>query len=188
MLWSDDENSNLNEQQLAKIEIIEVVHYKAGTSIIKKGELGKIFYMIKEGTTTVTDLAAGATMADATLSAGAYFGEMALMNDSPRTATIIAKSDVTLLCLSREAFQNVLGPLKEVMDHNGNMRLLDTVFLFQAGLTVKEKEMVYKSFQFEVAKKGQAIVTEEKKATSSTFSKAENVMLSRTPRVRRVSW
>ena len=74
------------------------------------------------------------------------------------------------------------------MDHNGNMRLLDTVFLFQAGLTVKEKEMVYKSFQFEVAKKGQAIVTEGEKATSSTFSKAENVMLSRTPRVRRVSW
>ena len=168
LLWDaqDEDKSNLNEQQLAKIaEIVEVVHYKAGTSIIKKGELGKIFYMIKEGVTTVTDLAAGVTMADSTLTAGAYFGEMALMSDAPRSATIVAKTDVTLLCLSREAFQNVLGPLKEVMDHNGNMRLLDTVFLFQAGLTTKEKEMVYKSFQFEVAKKGQAIVNEGEKGS-----------------------
>ena len=42
LLWDADNeaNSNLNEQQLAKIaEIVEVVHYKAGTSIIKKGEL-----------------------------------------------------------------------------------------------------------------------------------------------------
>ena len=60
------------------------------------------------------------------------------------------------------------------------MRLLDTVFLFQAGLTVKERDGV-QIIQFEVAKKGQAIVTEEKKVTSSTFSKAENVMLSQRP-------
>ncbi len=163
LLWDseNEERSNLNESQLAKIaEIVEVVHYKAGTTIIKKGEAGKIFYMIKEGTTMVTELASGKPMADGTLVAGAYFGEQALMSDAPRNATIVAKTDVTLLCLSRELFQSVLGPLKEVMDHNSNMRLLDTVFLFQAGLTNKEKELVYKSFTYEVAKKGTPIVHE----------------------------
>ena len=163
LLWdsNNEENSNLNESQLAKIaEIVEVVHYKAGTTIIKKGEMGKIFYMIKDGTTVVTELSTQKEMKDGTLGAGSYFGEQALMSDAPRNATITAKTDVTLLCLSRELFQSVLGPLKEVMDHNSNMRLLDTVFLFQAGLTNKEKEMVYKSFTHEVAKKGVPIVQE----------------------------
>jgi CRP-like cAMP-binding protein len=163
LLWdnNNEEMSNLNEAQLAKIaEIVEVVHYKANTTIIKKGDIGKIFYMIKEGTTTVTDLSTGKPMSDGNLGAGAYFGEQALMSDAPRNATIMAKTDVTLLCLSRELFQSVLGPLKEVMDHNSNMRLLDTVFLFQAGLTNKEKELVYKSFNYEIAKKGVAIVHE----------------------------
>ena len=43
------------------------------------------------------------------LKPGSYFGELALMNDAPRTATIKAISPVELAVLSREDFKEILG-------------------------------------------------------------------------------
>jgi serine/threonine protein kinase len=50
------------------------------------------------------------------LGAGEYFGELALLNDEPRAATISAKVDLSCLVLTREDFKNLLGPLKDIME------------------------------------------------------------------------
>lgn len=144
ILWNKEKPamSNLTIEELSKIaEIVEFTSFKAGEHIIRKGSIGKIFYMIKDGHVVVKNKGidnSGVTLADTSLGPGTYFGELALMKDTPRAADVLAKTDCQLLCLDRETFMNILGPLQEVIDHNSNMRLLDSVSLFQ--LLTKKRE------------------------------------------------
>ena len=165
LLWnaSSPANSNLTEEQLGKIaECVEVSKFSAGDQIIRKGSMGKLFYMIKEGHVVVKNKGvggAGEALADTNLGPGTYVGELALMRDVPRAADVLAKTDCILLCLDRDTFMNILGPLQEVIDHNANMRLLDSVTLFQL-LTKKEKRAVYDNFEPEFFAKGEKIIEE----------------------------
>jgi cAMP-dependent protein kinase regulator len=43
--------------------------------------------------------------------AGDYFGELALLKNEPRAASIIAKTDLKLASIDRESFKRMLGPL-----------------------------------------------------------------------------
>ena len=49
---------------------------------------------------------------------GDYFGELALLNDAPRAASVIAKTDVTAAILGREPFSRLLGSLEGIMRRN----------------------------------------------------------------------
>jgi MFS family permease len=72
----------------------------AGSVVIREGDPGDRFYMIEDGTVSV---AAGG-LPIATLGPGGYFGEIALLRNVPRTATISAETDLRLLALEREDF------------------------------------------------------------------------------------
>ena len=118
----------LTEVQLQKIcDAVEIVPYAADSQIIKKGCIGNIFYMIKEGTVKVTDI--GSKFADEYLKAGDYFGERALITGEPRAANVHAVTACTLMALDRDAFNSLLGPLSELLSHNMNMRILTSVKL-----------------------------------------------------------
>ncbi len=67
----------------------------AGTVIVRAGEIGDRYYAIASGEVEV---------AGRTLGPGSGFGEIALLRDVPRTATVTAASDVTLLALERDEF------------------------------------------------------------------------------------
>ncbi len=95
--------------------------------------------MIKSGTVRVHDV--GSQFADQTLTAGDYFGERALITGEPRAASVSAVSEVVVMALDRESFNNLLGPLKEVLDHNMNIRVLSSIKLFE-NLTMQEKAKV----------------------------------------------
>ena len=49
------------------------------------------------------------------LKPNSYFGELALLNNKPRTATIVAKTPLHVDSLDREAFNRLLGPLDAIM-------------------------------------------------------------------------
>ena len=102
-----------------------------GDTIIQKGTEGNVFYLIKEGTVRVSDVGDGKTYLDHDLGPGEYFGERALITGEPRAANIQAFTNVTLMALDRLSFDSLLGPLKEVLNQNMIVRVLDSLKWFK---------------------------------------------------------
>jgi hypothetical protein len=73
----------------------------AGTRIIREGDSGDRYYLLAAGSVRVTE--AGSHRRDIDV-AGAGFGEIALLRDVPRTATVTAATDATLLAIDRASF------------------------------------------------------------------------------------
>jgi len=78
--------------------------YDAGTAIVSAGETGHGFYLIAQGRAEVKR--DGRTIR--TLGPGDYFGEIALLYDRPRTATVEAKGPTTCLILTQWDFKGIL--------------------------------------------------------------------------------
>ncbi len=96
-------------------------HFEPGDVIFCQGDLGDSVYVIQRGECDVIKEDAGAARTVATLYAGDYFGEMALLSDKTRNATIrartamelilIPKRDFATLCRSVPAFDEVFKEL-----------------------------------------------------------------------------
>ena len=63
--------------------------------MFRKGDHGDRFYVVEEGEVEIEGTAHGP---------GSFFGEIALLRDVPRTATVTARTDVRLLTLDRDEF------------------------------------------------------------------------------------
>lgn len=85
------------EQILAHLGRVEI---PAGEILIREGDFGDRLYMIVEGEAEVTR--DGVHVADLTV--GGHVGEIALLRDVPRTATVTARTAIKLLTLEREPF------------------------------------------------------------------------------------
>ncbi len=79
---------------------LEAVTFLAGEVIVREGAVSDLFYVIVSGSVEVTQ--DGRVLR--TESAGEFFGEIGLLRDVPRTATVTATSDTALLALERGDF------------------------------------------------------------------------------------
>lgn len=75
--------------------------YKAGERIISAGEPGLCMYVILSGSARVSSSAGGNDVEFALLKAGDFFGEVALVDDGPRSADVTATEDCDLLAITR---------------------------------------------------------------------------------------
>jgi CRP-like cAMP-binding protein len=82
--------------------------HPAGSVIVRQGEPGDKFYVIKSGTLEVRSEGQGASRALNTLDSGDFFGEIALLTGETRTATVVALTDSELYSLGQEDFQRVI--------------------------------------------------------------------------------
>jgi hypothetical protein len=85
----------------------------AGAPIFREGDAGSEMYIIETGTVDILRESRGGEPL-ATLEAGDFFGEMAVLEDQPRFATAIARSPVRLLRIDRAAFGDVLSQNVEI--------------------------------------------------------------------------
>jgi CRP-like cAMP-binding protein len=79
--------------------------FAAGETIIREGEQGDTFYVIESGRVQVTTAQGGAERVVAERGPGEYVGEIALLMDMPRTATVRALTGTRVLALSKSDFE-----------------------------------------------------------------------------------
>lgn len=102
------------EARASLAEAFEVVQVPAGDALIRQGDVGHHLYVLARGSVSVRSEAAGHL---ATLDQGDFFGELALVDRAPRTATVTATTWVTALRLRREDLQVVLAREPQVLAH-----------------------------------------------------------------------
>jgi len=97
--------SACSREELAKLaQLFDEVERPAGSVLVREGDPGSEFYVIVDGTAT-------ATIGDnyvATLSSGDFFGEMSLLDRSPRAATVTADFDLELLVADARSFATLV--------------------------------------------------------------------------------
>jgi len=87
--------------------ICNIVNYKAKETIIKQGETGDEFFIIRKGDASVNVTTPDGNKKVADLKTGDYFGEKALLRDEPRSATIIAETELQTFRIKRKDFQEL---------------------------------------------------------------------------------
>ena len=100
-LFSDCSQRDL--QTIARV--VREIPHRAGTIIAREGEPGVGLFIILDGT---ADVSIGGRK-KASLGAGDFFGEIALLDGGPRTATVTAKTDLNLLGLTEWVFRGLMS-------------------------------------------------------------------------------
>jgi ATP-binding cassette subfamily B protein len=101
----------LNEAQLeALVSKFICERVLAGHEVLREGDHSELFYVIARGVVTVTRQ--GQKLGE--MSQGDEFGEMGLLNDAPRNATITAMTDCLFLTLTRKHFFDLLEDSPDV--------------------------------------------------------------------------
>jgi ATP-binding cassette subfamily B protein len=100
----------LDDDARAKIVTRMVVdHFEPGEVIVRQGEIGECFYFIARGRVGVSITSeAGASLQLRSLVDGDYFGELALLDNTVRTATVTAQTPTVTLSLSKDDLESLL--------------------------------------------------------------------------------
>ena len=103
--------SGLRKKELTEIaKYCREAKYSPGSVLISQGEQGLGLFILTKGTVRITRANSpdGAEEVLGTAGAGDVIGEMALLDDLPRSATVTAVDDVTVLILPFGEFRNIL--------------------------------------------------------------------------------
>ena len=108
--------SNLKDKDLAAIEsLVKERKYAKGEIILKQGDEGIGLFIIKKGKIKVSKtLASGKTLDIAVHSDGEYFGELAMLDNKPRTATVTAIEDTEVYIMTYWEFKALLESKPEI--------------------------------------------------------------------------
>jgi len=101
----------LSEQNIESISSdLNQVFFKEGDTIFEEGDLGDCLYIIEKGAVQVVidQPESDEKIVLSTLSQGDYFGEMALITGEPRSAAVVAITDVELLQLDKKGFDQLI--------------------------------------------------------------------------------
>ena len=117
---------NLVQLRVFRTEKVDRAHYEPGEVIVRQGEIGDRFYVVGKGAVEVIREEGGRSTALATLGPGEYFGEVALLKDLPRTATVRALEPTDVLAIGRGDFRAVashLGAFRQQIEGRLDERL-----------------------------------------------------------------
>ena len=87
---------------------LEPMELFTGETVFAEGERGASFYIVERGLVVFSKSSGGGSLEVGRVGPGEYFGEMALFDDSPRSATAVADEDTLLLTLDRDRLQSLV--------------------------------------------------------------------------------
>jgi len=97
--------SSCTASELRKIRSsLDSLSVPAGKVLVEEGRIGQEFFIIVEGTAAVTRNGKKV----ATLGAGNHFGELALLDRRPRSASVVTETDMDVLIMSQRQFNGLL--------------------------------------------------------------------------------
>ncbi len=100
--------SGMSDEQLERFaQYMEVEQVPQWSTVVKQGDFGDAMYLILEGDLQVRMLISGQPAILATLSAGDFFGDVALLDHGPRSADVVAATGSLLLRISATAFERL---------------------------------------------------------------------------------
>lgn len=101
-------------------DALQTQKVKAGETLIKQNDEGDKFFILEEGECYAEKIFNAGEPAQRVkdYKKGDYFGELALIRNEPRAATVVAQSDCKLLTLDRLSFKRLLGPIENILKRN----------------------------------------------------------------------
>ncbi len=121
------------EARMALAENFELRTFDKGETVVREGEPGDTFYLIRSGSVDVFTRAMGKGDEQVSLGSmheGEFFGEVALLTDKPRTATVVARERLELMELSRARFDEIARTypsVRKVVEAYQKQRVQDTI-------------------------------------------------------------
>jgi CRP-like cAMP-binding protein/Zn-dependent protease len=99
--------ADVSSRQLDLLAVkLSVMPFRKGAVIVRRGDPGHDFFIVRDGTVAAID-DARKTLRE--MGPGAFFGEIALLRDTPRTATVVGRAAGSLWRLGRQDFHELLG-------------------------------------------------------------------------------
>ena len=101
--------ADLSKRHLRQLsKLASETNVRSGGYIVQAGQPGRAFYVILEGRAKVVRGVGPSGRRVATLGPGDFFGELALLDGGPRTASVIAEDDLVAVRVPRSAFRRML--------------------------------------------------------------------------------
>jgi len=108
-------------ERAALADACEEAPYPAGSHIICEGEFGQTFYILLEGSAVATQAdEAGVECPVKSYASGEYFGELALLRNEVRAASVVAETDCRCIVLDKAAFERLLGPVRAILSRDAD--------------------------------------------------------------------
>lgn len=100
--------SDMDEKQLASfLQYMEVVQLLPNAPVVRKGETGDAMFLVLQGEVRARAMVGGRESTLATLGAGECFGELAVIDECPRSADVVTNVETVLLKISAAALKRL---------------------------------------------------------------------------------
>ncbi|HEY3446876.1 MAG TPA: cyclic nucleotide-binding domain-containing protein [Myxococcales bacterium] len=146
---------------------LEISTFPAGQAIVNEGETGKSMFVLAQGKVKVVrELGTRQEKTVATMDEGAFFGEIALLSDAPRLASVVAQDECVVLEIKREMLGDLVMKhevLEAVLQHFYRERLLENLLRSSpifASFDEATRHALVDKFALRRAPKGELLVAE----------------------------
>lgn len=159
--------------------------YSAGDIIFAQGDLGTDMYIIQEGEVEIIKHINGESHLLSHLEKGDFFGEMALLENAPRTADATAKTDVKLLVINGSRFDDMLRKNPEIAvriirKYSKRLREANTLLERLVGREVDADEVALDATQMGPSEKiGRYRLVDVNSGTAFFFSSGDETTIGR---------
>ena len=129
---------DLSNDELDKIKIyVSEETFKKGTTLFKEGMRGGVMYIVKRGEIEIFRKGKPAEISLAKLRVGSFVGEMAMIDEEPRSASARISADAVLLIITKASFREIITKNAE----SGNKILLNFLKMLSARLRDTNKKI-----------------------------------------------